>query len=578
MTRRVPVSEAPNGGRAVRKVGPKRQWLLVFLGFFLVFGAWAFAAPYDGPADEVQHVIRAVGVVSGQIAPAPAVVKDYQGFDGMGAYQRVPEGLFSHGFCWGFKRDTSAACATPIHGGPVRAEPTTAGRYQPVYYALVGLPLKLSPTWTGLVLARLVSAALSAALLAFAFVVLVRWSRFGLMLAGLIAVSTPMLAHMAGAVNPNGLEIAAGIALFSAGIPLLLGPRRGSIAPLVWLLGVSAALLATLRSLGPMWLFFALAALLVPQSRATLRRLWSHRLVRGWTAVAVVATLLSVGWVVVMKAGAIISVPGKWHYSTLEATLKYVNFWGREYLWGLVGVAGWFDVVLPAPFYVAWTALAGALIVFALVVGTWTDRWRFFVIFVGGIVVPGVMQVREANAVGFIIGGRYMLPLLAGMPLLAAFILERRLLNARQSASMIKLFAVTMLPAQFVLLVYAMARWQAGLGDTHANPLVGNWHPPTTSYPPLVLMPAGLALLAWILWTAPRRVTYGPDLADEQAADAGVDGNGAGHAAGFELEELLARPSGPDTAAPAPDPKANGDKRARRNGAAVTGLAEGSPK
>lgn len=563
------------------------------MGFFLVFGAWSFAAPYDGPADEAQHVIRAVGVVSGQIAPAPAVVKDYRGFDGMGAYQQVPGGLLdSRGTCWGYKPSTSAACAAPLHGGPVRSVPTTAGRYQPLYYALVGLPLKLSPNWTGLLIARLISSALSAALLAFAFVVLARWSRYGLMMAGLIAVSTPMLAHMAGAVNPNGLEIASGISLFAAGIPLLLGPRRGPTAPLIWLLGVSAALLATLRSLGPLWLVFGLAALLLPQSRAVLRRLWSRRLVRVWSIIAVVATVLSVGWDVVMKAGAVIPTR-HFSYSVSGAALEYLNRWGGEYLDGMVGVAGWFDVFMPAPLYIMWIATAGALILFALVVGSWVDRWRFVVLFAGGVVVPGLLQVAEVNRTGFITAGRYMLPLLVGMPLLAAFILERKLLNARRSHSFVKLSIIMMFPAQLALLVFAMGRWQKGRSSQpHTNPFTGSWHPPTTSYPPLILMVAGLALLAWVFWTTPRWLTNTPDLAEDEAAGDGTAGGGPDQAelpggdlsapaeAGGDdtqrkLDELLAHAT---DNGPAQAPAVNGGTRATGNGATVNGLAEPSPR
>jgi hypothetical protein len=204
--------------------GGRRLPILVFLGFFLVFGAWAVAAPYDAPPDEVQHVIRAYGVLSGQIAPAPTSVKWGVNNNGAGAYQRVPEGLYHPARCWGFDPGKSAACQPPIGGGRLIDAPTSAGRYNPVYYAAVGLPLRIWPGWGGLVLSRLLSAALSAALLAWAFVTLIRWSRYGLMLAGLMAAATPMLAHLAGAVNPNGLEITAGIALFCGGIPLLLGP------------------------------------------------------------------------------------------------------------------------------------------------------------------------------------------------------------------------------------------------------------------------------------------------------------------------------------------------------------------
>jgi hypothetical protein len=505
---------------AGRGLSLRRQWLVVFLGFFLVFGSWSFAAPYDGPADEVQHVIRAVGVVSGQFAPAPAVVKDYKGDPGMGAYQHVPTGLLQHASCFGFSPHTSAACAKPIHGGPVGEVQTTAGRYNPLYYLLVGLPVTLAPSWGGLVGTRLLSAALSAALLAFSFVVLSRWSRYGLMLGGLIAAATPMLSHLAGAVNPNGLEIAAGIALFSAGIPLLLGPPRGRTAPLIWLAGISAAILATLRSLGPMWVFFALVVLLIPQSRSVLRQLWSRRLVRWWTAGVGLAIVLSLAWIVGMKTGSLVAPAQANHYTILGASFVYLNNWGNIYMQGLVGVAGWFDVFMPAPIYWLYIGVAGSLVVLAVVVGGWADRWRLFVLAFGGVVPIGVAQVAEVNTVGFIIGSRYMLPLLVGLPLLSAFILERKLLSPRQSRSYIRLFCVLLLPVHLVLLVYAMVRWQHGASPSHPNPFSGNWHPPTGSLLPLLLMIAGLLLVGWVTWTAPARIG-GLNFDDSARSDSG---------------------------------------------------------
>jgi hypothetical protein len=501
---------------------PRTQWLVVFLGFFLVFGSWAFAAPYDGPADEVQHVIRAVGVVHGQIAPPPAVVRDFKGDPGMGAYQRVPVGLLQHGTCFGFSPQKSAACAKPIGGGPVGRVQTTAGRYNPLYYALVGAPVALSPSWTGLVGSRLLSAALSAALLAFAFVALSRWSRYGLMLAGLIAVSTPMLAHLAGAVNPNGLEIAAGIALFAALIPLLFSPLRGPTGPLVWLAGISAAILATLRSLGPMWLFFALAALLIPQSRLALCRLWGHRLVRWWVGAVALAVVLSLAWIVGMKNGGLVNPTKPFNYSLAQATYIYVNNWGSVYLQGLVGVAGWFDVFMPAPVYWIWLGVTGSLVVLALVVGGWANRWRFLVMAFGAVVPIGVMQIVEVNKIGFISGGRYVLPLLVGMPLLATSILESRLLNPRQSRTYVRLFCL-LLPVHLVLLVFAMTRWQHGNDKAHLNPFAGDWHPPTGSLVPLLSMLAGIVVLGWAFWTAPDRAAARLDVGQQVPAETGAD-------------------------------------------------------
>jgi hypothetical protein len=486
----------------------RRIWLGAFVAFFLIFGAWAFAAPYDGPPDEVQHVIRAAGVVSGQIAPEPAILDNWngKGADGLGAYQQVPEGLHSPATCWGFDAEKSAACADPIHGGEVTDVPTSAGRYNPTYYLAVGLPVRVWPSWGGLVLSRLLGAAICAALLASAFSVLVRWSRFGLMLGGLLAVSTPMLAHLAGAVNPNGVEIAAGIALFAAGIPMLLDDRAvASRRPLYWLFGISAVLLALVRPLGPLWLTFAIAALVLGLSRQRIKELWSTSAVRTATIAIGAALLASAAWTLLMGTGDVVP-PGTGEVeqvSPARAALTYFEQW-ELYLKGMVGISGWFDVAMPSPFYWIWMTCAAGLLLIALVTGGWLDRSRLAVIVVGGVVVPGILQVAKANVLGTnVIGGRYMMPLLVGLPLLGAFVAERTLIGAHHSRTMTRLFVIVCLPAHLVLLVYAMVRWQRGQGVEDAepfNPFVGSWHPPTGSVLPILLMVAGLGLAAWMFW------------------------------------------------------------------------------
>ncbi|WP_432973380.1 DUF2142 domain-containing protein [Dactylosporangium sp. CA-233914] len=490
----------------------RRSWLVAFVAFFLVFGAWCFAAPFDGPADEVQHSIRAAGVASfdpGQIFARPAVVPDAFGKPGMGAYQRVPVGMDAHAVCFGFKPHVSAACATGLSGGPVGEVSTSAGRYNPLYYFAVGVPLRLWPNWGGLLVARLISSAICAALLASAFVSLLRWSRFGLTAATLLAVATPMLAHLAGGVNPNSVEIAAGIAFFAAGIPLLLEPPDPvAKRSLVTLLGISAVLLLTLRSAGPAWFAFALFALAVPVRWRWLMEYWRLTRVKLWTGGVLLAAVLSAAWIVGMRTGELVPpTPGEYSFKTGEAIAIYADSWW-VYVEGLIGVAGWFDVIMWTPFYLVWAVLVGGLVVMGGVLGDWTMRWRYLVVLLGGVALPGFLQVSQANMTGFIINGRYMLPLLSGLPLLAAWTLERRLFDARQSRTMTRTMIIFLLPVHLVLLVWAMVRWQRGM-PTHAgvgffNPLVGSWHPPTGSLTPLVIMIAGLLFTAVVFWRVPH--------------------------------------------------------------------------
>ncbi|WP_433205164.1 hypothetical protein ACQP00_37315 [Dactylosporangium sp. CS-047395] len=508
----------------------RRSWLLAFTAFFVVFGAWCFAAPFDGPADEVQHTIRAAGVASfdpGQIFARPQTVPDAFEKDGMGAYQRVPVGMDAHAVCFGFKPNVSAACAAGLHGGPIGEVSTSAGRYNPLYYLAVGVPLRLWPNWGGLVVARLISSAICAALLASAFVSLLRWSRFGLAAAALLGVATPMLAHLAGGVNPNSVEIAAGIAFFAAGIPLLLEPPDlARKKPLVTLLGISAVLLLTLRSAGPAWFAFAFFALAVPVRWKWLREYWRLLRVKLWTAGVVLAAALSAAWIVGMKTGELVPPPpGLYSYKTGEAIAIYVNSWW-VYIEGMIGVAGWFDVLMWAPFYVVWALLVGGLVFLGGIFGDWTTRWRYLVILLGGVALPGMLQVSQANMTGFIINGRYMLPLLAGLPLLAAWTLERRLFTAAHVRSLTRTMIVFLLPIHLVLLVWAMVRWQRGLPNNAGvgwfNPLVGEWHPPTGSVTPLLIMVIGLVFVAAVFWRVPHEEA--PAVEPAAKSEAGGDG------------------------------------------------------
>jgi hypothetical protein len=223
--------------------------------------------------------------------------------------------------------------------------------------------------------------------------------------------------------------------------------------------------------------------------------------------------VLSVAWIVGMGAGALVARDPDTarHYGLSAALITYIVQWGN-YLKGMVGVAGWFDISMWEPAYWIYLVIAGSLVVLALAVGGWTTRWRMFVLFLGGVVAPGVMQISQANVTGFIIGGRYMLPLLVGMPLLAAWVVEHSVLDARQSHSMTKLFCVFLLPAHLALLLFAMGRWQSGIRGgslSYLNPLAGAWHPATGSALPVLVMLAGIVVTLRVFWRGPAAT--GPD-------------------------------------------------------------------
>jgi hypothetical protein len=144
------------------------------------------------------------------------------------------------------------------------------------------------------------------------------------------------------------------------------------------------------------------------------------------------------------------------------------------------------------------------------------------VLFAGAAGVSYVVQVLTWNTYGPVTQGRYMMPLLVSLPLLAAFIVERRALAAAQTRSLARLIGVTVLPIHLGSLVFTMVRWQSGLPTPLRlgllNPLKGEWHPPLGSVLPLVAMAVGLVLFGVLVWWGPARAMALPDL-DEAALE-----------------------------------------------------------
>ena len=497
---------------------PRLVLLLAFLGFFLTIGAWSVAAPYSGSPDEVDHAVRAAGVVSGQIAPEPTAAKR-----GSGAFQTVPAGLVPRNLgCWIHKASINVSCAQgPSANRTLVQQATGAGRYQPLYYAAVGGPLRLWPGQPGLILARLISAALSAAMLTAAFAAIWRWSRFRLLAAGVLIGFTPVTAQLSGSINPNGLEIVAAIALSTAGLPLLARYRgraddagepesSGLDRRLLALFGVSAIVLTSMRSSGPVWLMVALAVLLMPYRARMWRALWRDRAARAWSVAIVAVVLANVVWIVAMKATDLGDYQSTTILSRQQISWRVADSW-RGWIDEAVAVLAFMDARLPSWAYAIWESIAAAVLIWALVGVRGLDRWRLIVAMSLAVLVPSALQYLGANSTGFITQGRYLLALLVGAVLVAADTLERRILTATQARSLVRLCLLTLLPIQLFALLVTMQRYQSGQVATPKwtmlNPSLGQWHPVLGSWLPVIMEIVGLIIVAVVVSRSTRIVT-----------------------------------------------------------------------
>lgn len=425
-----------------------------------------------------------------------------------GRWHTVPRSLVRTN-CFQFKPAQPASCSVEP-GGDRTPEPTVvlAGRYNPLYYALVGGPLRLWPNWQGILRARLVSALLVAALLAAAMHSATRWSRSPFMGAAVLAATTPMTLHLAGAINPNALEIAAGTAFFASLIPLLIEPEVPPRRAQLWVMGIAGALLAILRAFGPLWIAITLGVLMVPPFKAQVGRVFKQRGLRLCLGLVFLAVLVGVGWTVLAKTGVPDQVNVPDGYTPAQALRFEIAHRLGNFAQEMVGVMSWLDTGLPSWFYLAWWSLFGFFALSAAIFGQNVDRWRIGVLFVAVFGIPGTLDTLLVRTYGLASQGRYVLPIAVGIPMVAAFALTaRNIFPVQRSAAVMRTVAGVCLPLHLFALGFTMIRWQSGIPSAvkavSGNPFEGKWHPPMGSVLPLVLALLGAVVLGVAAWRAP---------------------------------------------------------------------------
>jgi hypothetical protein len=475
----------------------RRLFLWTFLGFWLVCSAWSITSASYGPPDEVSHMIRAAGVVRGEIfaTKQPGAVSTQ-------SVQLVPESLVRDA-CFPMRWYQDASC-TPEPGGSEKLVlgDTGAGSYNPVYYAVTGWPLRFWPDWTGIALSRMMTGAMVSALLAWAVVGAVRWFRSRALVAGILVAVTPMVMHLGGAINPDAVEIAVGVPLFVGLLALLHEQREGINKGTVAMVGASGAIMVTPRFTGVMWLLVILFVMLVPSSRARLKELVKSSTVRWWSLVVVLATIAAVAWTLVARTVNLTSALGPTMGFGKVLRLAIIDYMWPNIPDQMIGVMGWAETLMPRMVYVVWFCAAGVLLLGGFLIGRRVDRWRLLALFFGSFTPLLAYELYSAGTNGFFNQGRYFLTGAVGLPILAAYVMGRDRLTDAQVSHMTRLFAVILLPIQFVCLFITMDRYASGLQSL--NPFNGPWQPPYGVVLPLVMTVVGLVVQYVALTRATR--------------------------------------------------------------------------
>ncbi|MDJ0337578.1 DUF2142 domain-containing protein [Cryobacterium sp. PH31-O1] len=403
-----------------------RAWhtfLVAFFALLALSGCWAAASPLMSVPDEPSHAIKAAAVVRGELtgtvtaeSPFPEVI--------------VPKWVaLSHELtCFAFQADVAPSCAA-INLVDVTQETsvsTSAAYYNPVYYAITGLPSLFLDGKVGFYAMRLVSAALSCLLLASMFQALaLMTSRRWTAIAAAVAV-TPMVLYLNAAVNPNSLEIAATGAVF-ANLALLLeqsGRARQSVTTTVWFTA-AAALLANARGLSLVFLLAAVVLAVMSYRFSRFLAVLRHPITWIGATIIAVSTAFALWWIATVDA--LSTTPFGGAGSTFRQGFEVTMDKTFEYTTGLIGYFGWLDAPAPGVVLWVWATLIGSLLLGVLALGRGRALSAAILAALALLLLPPLFQALIVTESGYIWQGRYNLALYILLMLTAGRALDRTL-------------------------------------------------------------------------------------------------------------------------------------------------------
>ena len=507
----------------------RRVFWIGFAFAALMSVLWAVASPVFSVPDENAHVLKAVAQVRGQFFGESAEGRKHPVVE-------LPEGYdYNDGMmCHVDEPQHSADCGIEFGDGTgERVGETWVSAYNPIYYAMVGWPSLLTDDAVLAVYAmRMLGALVCSVLLGWAFQLAVAGDRTRWMPLGAAFLVLPMVVYLAGSVNPNGVEIAAGAALWLGGLRLLESHADGAVAAsrpprsYIWLVvTVAAVLLANARAIGPLWvLVIAVACAAVVGWRAA-GRMFATRSSYPWVAVIAAASVFSFGWT--LATGGVAGQAGESDAVLVGvspvvgflAMLRRTGQWAQHSL----GDFGWLDTPLPPEMYALVLVPLSLLILLAM---TGTDR-RGLLVTVGAavlvVLLPAIVQALQISRTGLIWQGRYGLVLFLAIPLAAAWALSRpagrRLAFLSQRITWV---GAAMLAAYSAFAYgWVLRRFTEGIpdpqtGDTSAT----TWQPPIGEIPLIVLHT--VVVLAFAVWIGrlARAAAERDDITERDAAAA----------------------------------------------------------
>lgn len=488
---------------------PLRSWVVfvVTLALFSALSAlWAVATPLGASPDEPAHLVKAASVVRGSFNNVDK---------GTGAEVDVPLYIaWTHAqTCTAFNAETSAACIQEPPGDGDDSEivdaTTTAGKYNPVYYLLVGTPSLVFTDATGIYAMRILSGVLVSVFLALTALVLAGWARRTIPVIAFGAATTPMLLFLSGSVNPNALEITATLAAFAAVTAVIVRPDPALLTQRATIIAVAGVVAANTRAISPLWVALALLVPFILASRQQLVALVRARAVIVSASVVAVGAIAALLWLRLTNTvstsaeagGEASDVPYAGSSPIVGFGLMILRF--GQHLREMIGVFGWLDTAAPMEVYALWGLLFGSLVIWALALLRGRALVFAAVLIVLVPIVPALIQAAFITSGGWIWQGRYALPVLVIALVGLGILLADRVtdLSRRTIVILTSIAGAIWLVGHVLAYTAAMQRYSVGSeGSWFSMVLSPQWQPPGGVILLLVLFVLTASGAAYVGW------------------------------------------------------------------------------
>lgn len=458
------------------------------MGLLMIQASWALVVPPFRGLDEHDHAYKAAAVAHGDWS-----AEHERSEDGWGEMVDVPRDLVlaAGPICESLPYTTPDNCTPGLaQGGGLVWVASSAARYNPTFYFLIGSPARAFSGSESLYVMRIAGILLCAGLIGLALLATRNWARTPWPLATMLLACTPMMLYSTTVAAPNGIEMAGALLTWSGLLGLARDRGADVSRPLVVLTTAGALPLVSVRTLGPVWLCLIVLTVSLLLTPSRVRFLMRDVIVVICAGILLVATAVAGFWSIVAGTNSPESSDA---HPVGSVGFALLDSW---ILWFFQAIAAFparnemaplalYAIALPAWWIVAMVALR---------MSGGRERLSLAAVVALSSLVPLTVTALTYEQLGTAWQGRYGYPFAMGFMLISGFILDRALPARPWQSWPICMAALVMFSTQLIgqLGVLRSEQMDSPLSGTEA------WIQPS----PVVVVALsilGSTLLAWSL-------------------------------------------------------------------------------